>query len=126
MAVISEDFRTDHLSNEQCKIAQTILIAAFGASLTDPDLPPSGNGNQAFHRPEEWNGEYGKNSVLVVSYCGSDLYYYASLDGCYEMSCMMGGRGNCYASHERITKALEELGYYMEECTRSYAAIYKA
>ena len=129
MTTICKDFSTEHLTKRQRKIAEAILKAAFGECINDEDYSPSGNNCQAFHRPEDWAGEYGKESVLVVSYSGSDLWYYISMDGCYESAWIARDAGinvkNTYASYERVQAALKKMGYYLEECTSGCSAVYK-
>lgn len=75
-------------------------------------------GCRAFYAPEEWakRGErYGANSVLVVVYDGSELGYLFSLDRAAELS---------YSTHEAMCQALDAVGFYAEECTGWYSAIY--
>ena len=72
-------------------------------------------GCRAFYSPAEWRerGEsYGLNSLLIVVYDGGSLAPYFSLDQ---------DAGSLY---EKMSKALEKIGCYTEECTGWYSAIY--
>lgn len=125
MTTINENLDTSYLNDEQRKIAEVIIKAAFGDHLEDHYIP-----SKTFHDPSDWNGEHGKNSELVVSYYdNSDFRYYLSMDGCYEISCMMRDAGcevkNVYATHEKMQEELNKIGYFAEECTMYYLAVYK-
>jgi len=128
MATINKDFDTSHLNDEQRKIAEIILKAAFGDSLEDA----SGGGCRAFYTPQEWHDQkedYGTESKLIIVYDGGDLSYYMNMDKNYSIYLMMRDEGveaTPYASYEKVRKALEEAGYMVEECTSWYSAVYKA
>jgi hypothetical protein len=73
-------------------------------------------GCRAFYTPEEWKerGEqYGLNAELIVVHDGGDLAPFFNWD--YEMRQLS----------DSMDKALEKAGYYAEQCTCWYAAIYK-
>jgi hypothetical protein len=72
-------------------------------------------GYKVFYSPEEWaeRGElYGKNSELIVMHDGGDHAAFFNLD--YMK----------YDLHDMMQKELEKLGYYAEQCTSCYTAIY--
>lgn len=101
------DFATDHLeTDEQRKIAETIIKT----------LPKgaSGGGCQAFYTPQEWaeRGEYGKNSVLILCHDGGALAPYCNFD--YMR----------YECIDQMNNALKAIGYYCEQCTSWYSAVY--
>jgi hypothetical protein len=95
-------------------------------------------GCQSFYSPSEWSArgeQYGKGSVLIVVYDGSDLRSYFSMDAAYEGGCLLAnhlrsqGKSttgiNCYETIEKVQAALESVGLFVEECTGWYAAVYK-
>lgn len=126
--ITCKDFSTDHLDEHQRKIAQVILDAAFGA---DEEDCASGGGCRAFYTPQEWEDrgeQYGQEAELIVVYDGGDLGYYFNMDRSYDMTCMAAEAGfkpEPYATYEKMRKALEAIGFYAEECTGWYSAIYK-
>ena len=74
----------------------------------------STNGCKTFYSPEEWlsRGEkYGKGSVLIVVYEGSDVR--EAFDSEYK-----------YDHEEGMRGALDRIGFYPERCTHWYSAIY--
>lgn len=73
----------------------------------------------SMHHPKEWNGQYGRDSELVVYYEGSDAAQYFSMDFCYDHGIEQ------YKPYEQMISWLNERGYYFEECTRQYCAIYE-
>lgn len=104
---MSKDFATDHLNDEQKKIAGVMLEVAGKKA--------SGGGCRAFYTPEEWidRGEsYGKESKLIVCHDGGDLAKFCNFD--YQQ----------YKAIDRMEKALAEIGYYVEQCTSWYSAVY--
>lgn len=92
----------------------------------------STGGCRSFYSPAEWKArgeEYGLGSVLVVVYDGGDLRRHFNMDAAYEMSCMLEEAGitvkEPYASLEKMQEALNAEGFYFEECTGWYGAVYK-
>jgi hypothetical protein len=85
-------------------------------------------GCKTFHSPKEWTGTYGQESLLVVVYEGGDGWYWLSMDGNYEMTCMVRDAGfkdrNPYPVEE-VQALLRAEGMYMEECTGCYSAVYE-
>ena len=69
-------------------------------------------GGRTFHTPSGWDGEYGRQSELVVLYEGSGLAKWFSLDQCQ------------YAAVIEMIELLSNFGVHPEECTTYYAAIY--
>lgn len=85
--------------------------------LMSEDPRMSTGGCKAFRSPQfhlETQGEkYGKGSVLIVVYDGGDHRPYFTLDA------------ECYDLVERMQQVLSAVGFYVEECTGWYAAVYK-
>lgn len=79
----------------------------------DPDTYTGGC--RAFYSPEQWKArkeQYGTTGVLVVVYDGGDVGQYFGLDH------------ECYVLHEAMRQALHKAGFWAEECTCWYSAIY--
>lgn len=108
----TSDFNTDHLKGESKRIADAIVKFLKKDRLEDPD----GGGCKAFYSPQEWKERkesYGTDSKLVLVHDGGDLAPYCNLD--YE----------CYPRVEKLAKRLKEMGYYVEQCTCWYSAVYE-
>lgn len=92
---------------EACRIAEAIV-----AVLPDG---ATGGGCPAFRTPETWRNrgeKYGLDSTLIVVCDGGDLAPYFNFDyGCPE-------------AIEKMRAALAALGYYSEDCTGWYHAVY--
>ena len=72
-------------------------------------------GCRAFYSPAEWKRrgeEYGTKSLLVVVYDGGDLYHYFSY------------MSESHERRERMEKALDAAGFWVEPCTNWYSAVY--
>lgn len=86
------------------------------------------NGCETFYSPIEWRrqGEsYGSTSHLVIVYDGSPLKRVFSMDACYEYGCATGKLGpEVYALYEAMQERLREAGFFFEECTRWFGAVY--
>ncbi len=70
-------------------------------------------GCKVFYSPAEWmaRGEsYGHNAALIVVYDGANA----------KEACRMDGR-----MYEPFKAALDKAGFYVEECTGTYSAIYE-
>lgn len=81
-------------------------------------------GSNRFYTPQQWRDrgeEYGRNSVLVITYDGGDHRRFFNMDACYRT-----GRASDYDSWEEMQEVLREAGFYFEECTCWYAAVYAA
>lgn len=115
---VTSDMAIDHLSKEQKNIANTILATIAkreSANFTHPRGPISGGGCRAFYTPDEWSDrgeEFGTESALVICHDGGDLMQYFSYDYCV------------YESIDHMNDALGRIGYFAEQCTCWYSAIY--
>jgi len=70
-------------------------------------------GCQVFHRPEDWDGDYGKGSVLVILYEGASAGNAFSYDR------------EQYPLIEALDKELAKIGLFSEQCTTYYSAVYE-
>jgi len=105
------DNDTCHLEGAQLVIAQAVLRTAkhYGSSLHT-------GGCRTFYTPQEWRqrGEsYGLNSQLIVCYEGSAIAPFFNMEH------------GCDGWYTAMQGALNSLGFYSEECTSWYSAIYK-
>ena len=109
----STDFSTDLLDATAMQIAETILTAAYAHRGTE-NL--SGGGCLAFYDAEDWAGrreDHGNGAPLVVVHDGGSLASFFNWD--YEDT----------AAVAAVDKALAAIGYYAEQCTCWFTAIYK-
>lgn len=90
-------------------------------------------GCKTFYSPQEWKDrgeEYGCDSVLVVVYDGGNVRPYFNMDAAYEIDSWVyaatGKTREPYGTTEGMIKVLKGAGFWSEECTGWYAAIYKA
>jgi len=74
---------------------------------------------RVFIDPEEWSGDYGQGSLLIVMHEGSDANRALSMDGAYEQN------GGDYSLYESLVERLREAGVFIEQCTRYHSAIYE-
>jgi len=66
------------------------------------------------HTREEWDGEYGKNALLIlVHHSDEPLWPYVNYDGCQ------------YDKIEQLADALSAAGFWVEDCTGWYSAVYE-
>lgn len=97
-----------HLNrDEQVLIAQTI-------NGLFPEGPYTG-GCRTYYSPEEWRGrneQYGTDSVLIVCHDGGD--FASMFNHAYENFDLM----------EQGRQALAAIGYFAEQCTSWYTAVY--
>jgi hypothetical protein len=80
----------------------------------------NGGIDRVFYSPAEWKNrgeDYGIGSMLIITYDGSDLRRAFNMDTCYDMG--------SYEIYESLQKRLGESGFFFEECTNWYAAVYK-
>lgn len=75
-------------------------------------------GSKAFHNPREWQGEYGRNSHLVVVYEGGDLGAFFD----YNTAADYGS----YNLVDEMNEAFQGSGVFTECCTSCYSAVYDA
>jgi hypothetical protein len=107
-----KDFDTSHLNAKQKSIAKIFMKVA--KKYVDE---PSGGGCKTFYTPDEWKArgeDYGTESELVVVYDGGDFH-----------SICNTGMG-FYTAHESLQEELDKAGYFFEQCTGWYGAVYKA
>lgn len=103
----NKDFDTSHLTGEALRVAKVVL-----------DLLPadaSGGGCGAFASPEEWaaRGEkYGLDSLLILVHDGGDLAPRCNWDYCN------------YKLQEEFLEGLKLRGFYYDQCTSWYSAVY--
>ena len=66
------------------------------------------------HTREEWDGEYGKGALLILQhYRGDPLWPYVNYDG------------GQYEKIEQLADALSAAGFWVEDCTGWYSAVYE-
>ena len=98
-------------AGDQIRLQKLILFVAR-SSISEF----STGGCTPFYSAKQWKDkgeEYGLSSKLIVCHDGGDLAYFFNWNyGAYE-------------SIEKMRKALELAGYYAEQCTGWYTAIYK-
>ena len=106
-----KDFSTEHLNDDEKKIANIVIRAVKKINKRDPD----GGGCKAFYTQDEWKDrgeDYATDAKLILVHDGGDLsrlcnYSYCDYDGI-----------------ERFRKALEKADLHIEQCTSWYSAIY--
>lgn len=104
------DFDVSHLSSVQRAVACAVLGVVHTGN---PDA--SGGGCRAFYSPKEWaerGEEYGRESVLIICHDGGSLAPFCRYD-----------YGD-YDAIARLDAALRSVGYYVEQCTSWYSAVY--
>ena len=102
----SDDFRRDHLSPEQQRLAN-LIRRVTGAQ--------SGGGCRAFYTLAEWrerNESYGLDSRLIVVHDGGDLAPWFNPAYCRNEQC------------SKLSREIERYGYFIEPCTCWYSAVY--
>jgi hypothetical protein len=68
----------------------------------------------ACYTREEWDGEYGKGALLILQHESCDpLYPYVNYDG------------GQYDKIEQLADALSAAGFWVEDCTGWYSAVYE-
>lgn len=110
----NKDMSMDHLNENQKKIAMAILEGT--TKIKGSDYVLSGGGCKAFYTPEEWEDRqemYGLQSELVIVHDGGDLA------PCFNHDYMS------WDHMEAVQDALFEIGYFAEQCTSWYTAIYR-
>ncbi len=100
-------------AGQQAYAVITAFLAARGIVAT--------GGCTTFYAPSAWQArgeQYGCRSELVVVYDGSAVRRVMSMDACYD-ACS-------YEPYEALQNALTAAGFFFEECTNWYSAIYKS
>ena len=69
---------------------------------------------------KEWDGEYGKGSILILIHEEAESSAHTNMDGAYNYN------GGDYTSMEELMESLDKNGFYIEQCTLWYSAIYLA
>lgn len=103
------------------------IIVAY---LQQHELTHTG-GCKAFYSPAEWKHreeQYGTEGHLIVVYDGGDMRPVFSMDATYDLDCAIyqetGKQREPYSLYEGMQAKLREAGFYFEECTRWYSAVY--
>lgn len=106
------DCNTDHLKGKTKKVAELIKLHAADFY----NRPPDGGGCRTFWTPKEWKDrgeQYGTEAVLIVVHDGGDMAPFFNYD--YQ----------CYSAIDALNEKLRGVGYYAEQCTSWYTAIYE-
>jgi hypothetical protein len=108
----TNDFDTTHLPDKTKALADAIV----GWLTLYCDAAPDGGGCRAFYSPSEWKarGEtYGRDSALVLVHDGGDLAAFCNWSH------------GTYKALELFSEFVKSEGYYIEQCTGWYSAVYK-
>jgi hypothetical protein len=106
--ILSNDFRTDHLSPAEKKVANIVRRVMPSRS--------TGGGCQAFYSPKEWaerKEKWGLDSLLILCHDGGDLARFCNLN-----------YGDTQ-SIERLSEAFKKHGMCLQGCTSWYSAVYE-
>lgn len=82
--------------------------------LEEKDLTYHGGGGR-FYSPREWEErgeEYGRRSLLIITHDGGDHAVALNIDY------------GAYALMEQLAERLRAHGFYVEQCTSWYSAVY--
>ena len=93
------------------------LLERDGSTIT--------GGCRAFYTPAEWQErgeEYGLDSALIVVHDGGDLARYCNMN--YE--CYRTSEDAPKREWDRMIDALNAAGFWSEQCTSWYTAIYRS
>lgn len=104
------DYGIGHLETKEQRRVATAVLSVLPAN-------PSGGGCRAFYTPQEWAArgeEFGRESVLILLHDGGDLAPFCN------------PAYNRYQDLDKLGRALRKIGYYVEQCTCWYSAVYKA
>lgn len=102
----------DELNNEA---AQEIAKAIVRVIQRQTDCEPCNPGCRTFYSQDQWlarNEQYGNKAVLVIVHDGGDFAPFFNWDYCD------------YEAVEAMRVGLEKIGYYVEQCTSWYSAVY--
>lgn len=111
MADVARDFDVSALDGEARKVAEALV-----EYWREKDRLYAG-GCKVFYSPEAWaeRGEdYGTQAVLVLVHDGGDHAPTLNLDYCD------------YKAYDDLQRALRGMGYFVEQCTGWYSAVYRA
>ena len=101
-----------HLNAKEKSIAEVFVKIAKEISEN-----PSDGGCKAFYKASEWRArgeDYGTDSELVVVYDGGDLYSICNTTA------------GCPSFDDSLQEELFKKGYFFEQCTTWYGAVYKS
>lgn len=98
------------MQSVRSKIAKTVHSVAKKHLGSEPDA----GGGKTFVHPSEWDGEYGKESLLIIVHDGGDYAKYFNMD--YQD----------YEAIELMSKALDKLGVFVQDCEGWYSAVYES
>ena len=107
-----DDFNVSHLEGNALNAAKTI-VKTLNHNL---GRKPSGGGCKAFYSQSEWierKEKYGSKALLILCHDGGDLAPFCNLDYC------------AYESYEALQSAMNKKGFYIEQCTSWYSAVYQ-
>ena len=107
-----KNFDMSHLNAKEKSIAEVFVKIAKEISEN-----PSDGGCKAFYKASEWRArgeDYGTDSELVVVYDGGDLYSICNTTA------------GCPSFDDSLQEELFKKGYFFEQCTTWYGAVYKS
>lgn len=96
------------MTSEQRKV-RAVVMRTMGSKAYS-------GGCRAFYTPEEWKAKgerFGTESVLVLVHDGGTLASFCNWDYCETDRV------------ERLQRNLREAGYFIEQCTTWFSAVYK-
>lgn len=102
-----------HLKGEARLVAEHVLKAM---TLLNDGAQPYTGGCRTFYSPAEWRQrgeEYGLKSALIICHDGGDV------------ATFFNPNYGCYKRMEALQEALSHAGYWAEQCTNWYTAIYR-
>tara|TARA_R110002051_G_scaffold220118_1_gene284068 strand:+ start:91 stop:408 length:318 start_codon:yes stop_codon:yes gene_type:complete len=67
----------------------------------------------------EWDGEYGKGSLLILIHEEAEASAHTNMDGAYNYN------GGDYSSWEELAENLSKQDLHLEQCTLWYSAVYR-
>jgi len=68
----------------------------------------------------EWDGEFGKGSLLVLIHEEAEASAHTNMDGAYNYN------GGDYSSWEELSENLNKHDLCLEQCTLWYSAVYRS
>ena len=67
----------------------------------------------------EWDGDYGKGSLLILIHEEAEASAHTNMDGAYNYN------GGDYSSWEELAENLSKQDLHLEQCTLWYSAVYR-